>query len=56
MKLQGFMSDRKQLYKTHSVQLREKNRYYDKQIEESVFLHCCLRTTMYFSSGRCKLS
>lgn len=56
MKLQGIMSDRKQLYKTHSVQLREKNRYYDKRIEESVFLHCCLRTTMCFPSGKRKLS
>lgn len=30
MKLQSIMSDRKQLRKTHLVQLREKNRYYDK--------------------------
>lgn len=43
MKLQSITSDRKHLHKTHSVQLREKNGYYDKRIKESVFLHCSLR-------------
>lgn len=48
MKLQSIISDRKQLHKTHSVQLREKNRYYDKRIKESVFLHWLFKVNNVF--------
>lgn len=48
MKLLSIMSDRKQLHKTQSVQLREKSRYYDKQIKESVFLYWLFEVNFVF--------